>query len=303
MFMTAEAGTFVSGYAMTEKTQGSTMGGLNGIWDGGSNKGRRADEARNYDVEEGKRACLCLVGQPVMVRRVSGSRLADEQGFLARFLMCEPESVIGVRRLNDRPLLTQKALTDFNDNIRSMLVAAMPADHLRGAPRRRLRMTVRAGQLFRDFANEMERGMRPNGDLKRVAGFANKAAEHAARIAGCFAAFNGHDEIDELTMADAIEVIRFYLNEQLRLSGLPAPSDAETDARDLLIWLRTKWGERYFSPSDAVRGPARMRAYDPRKAAIDHLLETRAIARVGEKVIKGKKRREVYMVLSDEDDD
>jgi hypothetical protein len=303
MFMTAEAGTFVSGYAMTEKTQGSTMGGLNGIWDGGSNKGRRAEEARNYDVEEGKRACLCLIGQPVMVRRVSGSRLADEQGFLARFLMCEPESVIGARVLNDRPLLTQKALTDFNDNICAMLVDAMPADHLRGAPRRRLGMTVPAGQLFRDFVKEMERGMRKGGDLQKVAGFANKAAEHAGRIAGCFAAFNGHDEIEEPTVSDAIEVVRLYLTEQLRLSGLPAPSDAETDARDLLIWLRTKWGERYFSPSDAVREPARMRAYDPRKAAIDHLLETRAIARAEARVIKGKNRREVYMILPDEGDD
>jgi hypothetical protein len=304
MFMTAEAGTFVSGYAMTEKTQGSTMGGLNGIWDGGANKGRRADEARNYDVEEGKRACLCLVGQPVMVRRVSGSRLADEQGFLARFLMCEPESVIGVRRLNDRPLLTQKALTDFNDNICAMMVKAMPADHLRGAPRRRLRMTVRACQLFRDFANEMERGMRPNGDLKRVSGFANKAAEHAARIAGCFAAFNDHDEIDRPTMADAVEIVRFYLNEQLRLSGLPAPSDAETDARDLLVWLRTKWGEKYFCPSNAVGGPARMRAYEPRKAAIDHLLAIGAVARVpGERLIRGKNRREVYAILPDQGDD
>jgi hypothetical protein len=304
MFMTAEAGTFVSGYAMTEKTQGSTMGGLNGIWDGVSNKGRRADQARNYDVEDGKRGCLCLVGQPVVVRRVSGSRLADEQGFLARFLMCEPEDIIGSRTSNDRPLLTQKALTNFNDSICAMLVKAMPADRLRGTPRRRLRMTALAGQLFRDFVKEMERGMRAGGDLKRVAGFANKAAEHAARIAGGFAAFNDQDDIDEPMLKDAIEVVRFYLGEQLRLSGLPAPSDAETDAQNLLFWLRTKWGEKYFCPSNAVHGPARMRAYEPRKAAIDHLLAIGAVARVpGERLIRGKNRREVYIVLADQGDD
>jgi hypothetical protein len=301
IMMTAEAGVFLGGFAMTKETQIYTMTCMNDNWDGKDRKSRRADKERNTDIV-GKAVCVCLAGQPIVVRRLTGSRLAKDTGFLSRFMITEPPSKIGTRFLDGKLLRNEASTLFFNDRIFTLLIDAMPVEHLLGLPRRRLRMDGLATWSFRDFANEMERGMTAGGVHASIAGFANKAAEHAARFAACFAVFNGRSEIDRATLLDAIELTRFYLGEMMRLSGLAAPTEIETDAHELLVWLRTKWGEEYFSPSDAVRGPTCVRSFEPRRQAIEHLVLSGNIERVAPRAIKGRHRREVYRVLPAEGD-
>ncbi len=70
------------------------------------------------------------------------------------------------------------------------------------------------------FFDAVERAQSPGADLAHLVGTASKTAEQAARVAGVFAPWQDLDanEVQELDMANAIELARYYLLEASRLA-------------------------------------------------------------------------------------
>lgn len=124
--------------------------------------------------------------QPGVARAFMADPLAADTGFLPRFLLCEPPGTIGTRLLAGMRQ-DNGALDAFAARLREVLETPLPMDpETRELQPRELRLSPAAGALLASFADVIEAAQAPGGDLAHITGHASKAAEQAARIAGCF---------------------------------------------------------------------------------------------------------------------
>ena len=90
-----EAGQSLGGHAMTAENRTKTMAGLSKFWDGNPiNRTRAGDGVMAFF---GRRHCAHLMIQPIIADTLLSDPTARDQGFLARFLLCNPPSTIETR--------------------------------------------------------------------------------------------------------------------------------------------------------------------------------------------------------------
>ena len=84
--------------------------------------------------------------------------------------------------------------------------------------------------------------MRRGGKFEAIKGFANKAAEHALRLAGILSLVRDLEcaAIQQSELEAGIGLVRYYLNEALRLYGAGHTDPEIVNAVDLLRWLHSK---------------------------------------------------------------
>ena len=92
-----------------------------------------------------------------------------------------------------------------------------------------------------------------------IRGFANKAAEHAARIAGTVQLFEDPqaNEIQFDAMFNATFAVLWYLDEALRISGSFNPAEHLLNAEKVLRWIHEKGLKKVTLPDMYQRGPVR----------------------------------------------
>jgi hypothetical protein len=107
---------------------------------------------------------------------------------------------------------------------------------------RDLSLDHEAKQIWIAFHDTVERELVDAGKLAQIRGLANKAPEHAARIAGVLALVENVScaSISARWMKSGIELVTHYLNEAMRLyeAGLADPEIREADK--LLSWLKAR---------------------------------------------------------------
>ncbi|WP_443137024.1 DUF3987 domain-containing protein [Mameliella sp. AT18] len=83
----------------------------------------------------------------------------------------------------------------------------------------------------------------PSGDLANVTGYARKAAEQAARIAGVLTLWRDLDApaVTAPDMGDGIALAQFYLSEAVRLADAATVSQEIDRAEALRKWLLESW--------------------------------------------------------------
>ncbi len=257
---TGEGGKFTSGYAMSDKAKGYSAAVFNTLWDDGSaDRNRATDEIGSINLY-GRRLSMHVLVQPDLAAAFLSDRALKDQGFLARFLVCQPESLIGTRIIRDED---QATIDGFALKIQSVLGDPLPTSvDEDGVPNleldpRLLVMTREARVLYVGFCNEVEVQAGDGGAFEQISGFACKAAEHAGRIAGVLAIMADRDAraIGKDDMARAINLVRFHLGEAARLQGVKPVDPELTDAEKLLRRLRGRWpsSEAFFSVRDVVR--------------------------------------------------
>ncbi|MEM1345702.1 MAG: YfjI family protein, partial [Pseudomonadota bacterium] len=268
-----EGGQLFGGHAMNADNRLKTGAGLSQLWDGGTLRRTRASEAATSYAARRTSAHLMVQG------RVGETLLADpvlrDQGLLSRMLVAYPESRIGYRQIpTEEPAVSQRsqalrqaavALDAYGARIRGLL--AREAETREGEPRelqpRLLRLSEGARALLVEFHNAVERDQRPDGPLAALTGFASKAAEQAARIAGVITLYTEAEaeSVEEATMAEAVALMAWYLSEAQRLYDAPAVSEATANAETLRLWLIERWREPCIDVRSAVRrGPSALRA-------------------------------------------
>ena len=112
-------------------------------------------------------------------------------------------------------------------------------------PTRRIRAGDGASILLgRRLADEIERKLATGGVYEPIRGFANKLAEHVARIAGVLTIVDDADasSIGADTLGRAAAVADFYASEALRLFEAGHVAPVVREAEKLLGWLWT-WPE------------------------------------------------------------
>lgn len=112
------------------------------------------------------------------------------------------------------------------------------------------------------FSDKVETAMGDGGKYESVTGYASKAAEQAARIAAVLTLWANleAEKVESITMAHAVDLAEFYLNEALRLKDAAIISTETAKAERLRVWLLDKWQHPNIFPSEVVQsGPNSLR--------------------------------------------
>jgi hypothetical protein len=264
-----EGGQFLGGFAMNSDNRQKTLAALNDLWQG--NPIRRTRQGEGHTTLYGCRLAVHLMVQIGVARAFMADPMAADTGFLPRFLICEPPSTIGTR-LQSLTRRNDTAVSGFAERLRDILETEMPMDMgTRELQPRILPLSDAARTVLAKFADAIEVAQAPGGDLSSVRGYASKAAEQAARIAGVLTLWRdlAAPDVQPGDMADGITLAQFYLAEASRLANAATVSAEIDRAEALRKWLVTDWAEPNVLVRDVVRlGPNSLRESPKARAAL-----------------------------------
>ena len=264
-----EGGQFLGGHAMNSDNRQKTLAALNDLWQGSPIRRTRAGDG--HATLYGRRLSVHLMAQPAVARAFMADRMAADTGFLPRFLICEPPSTIGTR-LHANAQGDAAPLAAFGGRLREVLETPMPMDEeTRELLPRTLPLAPEARALLVRFADAIEAAQAPGGDLAHVTGYASKAAEQAARIAGVLTLWRDLNApaVAAQDMGDGIALAQFYLSEAVRLADAATVSQEIDRAEALRRWLLESWPHAEIMARDVVRlGPNPLRESPKARAAL-----------------------------------
>ena len=148
---------------------------------------------------------------------------AAVQGLHSRFLISVPTSWIG-----ERPWTVfdseghARVMDPFYKRVGELLRTPVIYREGEPAPKFLLINDTDAMPQLRNFYEQGEAMQREGADLRETRDWAGKSVEHACRIAGVLATYEGADHISGELMRRAITLTWYYLNEIRRLRGRPA---------------------------------------------------------------------------------
>ena len=271
----AEGGQMTGGHGFGPDHRLKTAAALSTLWDGAGIRRLRAGDGIT-DLP-GRRLAVHLMVQPDAAAAFLSESILRDPGLLSRLLIAAPETLAGSRAWREPAAGLDAATRRYVAVILDLLELPAPAANEAGnelTPRALdLSDGARAGWIV--LHDRIEAAMAADGQLEGLRDVAGKAAENAARIAGVLSIVaNPHASIiGPAEMADACELMTWYVGEALRLSGQHRQPAALRNAAKLLDWLRAR-GAAETSLRDIMRtGPNPIRGKAEAEAALAKLDE------------------------------
>lgn len=237
-----EGGRFIGGHGMNNDNLLKTAAGLCGLWDGKQVSRVRAGEPPI--ILAGKRVSFHLMAQPNVAHLLLSNSFLIEQGLISRCLITWPISTAGSRLYKEIDLT---ATAEFKAYVaRIVKIYQAPLTTIEKTQNelspRKIELSKEAKALYIQFHDAVESSVGDSKQLSVVRGFANKAPEHALRLAGVIALFKDINcaAINIEAMSSGIELTKHYLNEALRLHHSGAIDSELVLAERLLEWLHSQ---------------------------------------------------------------
>ena len=256
-----EGGRFIGGHAMNKDNVMKTVAGFNGMWDGMPITRSRAQDGNS--VLHGRRVSMHLLMQPAVSQQLFSNNLILDQGLLSRCLISWPESTAGSRKYRETNLGQQPAIIAFNQRMSRICERDLPTtpDAPQELKPREISLSSEAKKAWIEFHNENERDLAPEMPFESIRGFANKAPEHAARLAGVISLFENIDSsvVSEQHIKSAILLAKYYRSEALRLFHSGALEPDLVLAQMLLDWLKKNSKNEIALTEIYQKGPSAIR--------------------------------------------
>ena len=271
----SEGGQMTGGHGFGPDHRLKTAAALSTLWDGSGIRRLRAGDGIT-DLP-GRRLALHLMVQPDAAAAFLSEPILRNQGLLSRLLIAAPETLAGSRAWREPSAGLDGAMRRYTAVILDLLERPAPASNEAGneLTPHTLDLSADAKSAWIVFYNRIEAEMATDKTLEGLRDVAGKAAENAARVAGVLAIIeNPHATIVEpAAMANACELMAWYVGEALRLSGQHRQPAALRNAGRLLDWLRVR-GAAEISLRDIMRtGPNPVRGKAEAEAALAKLDE------------------------------
>ncbi|MBC3863764.1 DUF3987 domain-containing protein [Undibacterium jejuense] len=250
----------------------------NTLWSGGAlTIDRRSSESF---VVTNARLTISLMVQKKAMKKFCNKRDDEARsiGFLARFLVAEPQSTQGKRYIRNQlpswqhlPVL-QARLTDILNQSVANLDSGQIVDNVV------LEFSPEAKQRWVDAYNTIESFVAPGGYLSDFKDYAAKAAENLARMAALFHWVQGSEGLISFDTVDrAARVCSWYTLGFTRFfNATPELSETQADTTLLASWLRTEIrGKGYFTVKKNFirqRGPNPLRNKERLEKALQLLM-------------------------------
>lgn len=297
-----EAGSFVGGYAFSDEQKLQSGSHLSSLWDGKEISRPRA-ATEGYQPIPNKRLAIHLMIQPGVANRLLGDGELRDQGFLSRVLTTAPEPVAGKCMWKEPSPYSETSANRFNDRMKVLL--EKPPKLVEGRDNElnpdTMELDADAREILIGFYNVIQVQIRPGGDCSEIKGLANKAMEHAARIAATLAVFFGAATVNKTHMIDGTKIVQYYLTEAIRIRGNAQISMENLIAKSLLDWLHQSEIEFIHPVAVYQSGPSNLRDRKAAQATLKVLEDHRWLVRVdGGMVIDGKQRKSAWRVVQKE---
>jgi replicative DNA helicase len=194
---------------------------------------------------------LGLTVQPEVLRGLSRHPGFRGRGLLARFFYALPESLMGRRKINARPV-PRSVRVAYEQQIRALLALPVEKDGKGNLEPRTLRFTEAAQETLEDFERWLEPQLQALGQLGSMTDWAGKLVGGIARIAGLLHMAE-HAEVREpwkdpirsATIERAISIGRYFLA-HARAAYDQMGMDPEVEAaRYILSWLTARATETF----------------------------------------------------------
>lgn len=194
----------------------------------------------NTEVDRPYLSCALAV-QPDVIRGLADCKVMGGRGFLARWLYSYPVSTVG-SRVPGSPPVPGSIAHAYKVGMRALWTLEV----IHGPDT--LHMSREADGLMLEFEQWLEPQLKAGEPLSSLAGWANKLAGHAARIAGILHVADSMDSmldarrpIGPEIVERAIRLAREYLLPHALVAFGMMHADAKTeDARRVLSWLRRR---------------------------------------------------------------
>ena len=196
LLSSSEGGTVFGGIGMRGDALMGALAFLNKAWDAEPQSMTRKQAVSTY-LDNYRLSCLISSQRETIQEWLSkNTGLAEGMGFLARFLICVPESTIGFRVYKQAPEATPK-LDKFNDQCLKKLRQKTDL----GNPWI-LHLSDEAHKVWVKYFNFVEEAQGKGRPYEYHTAAASKSAEQAARIAAVFTLLSKDDpkEVDLLAM-------------------------------------------------------------------------------------------------------
>jgi 5S rRNA maturation endonuclease (ribonuclease M5) len=204
----SEAGSVLGGAGMQKDAAMKYFSLLNILWDGNPHNVLRKS-SESFTVKDARLSiCLAIQDAPLREFLASSGKLARGTGFLARFLITNPESTQGTRMFKEAPE-NWPALDLFYIRIKELL-DLIDMDK----PFSMLHLSKAAKNLWVEFHDRIELQLAPGGDFTEIRDVASKAADNVARLAAIFHVYEHgiEGEINENHMERATRIIEWHLH-------------------------------------------------------------------------------------------
>jgi phage/plasmid primase-like uncharacterized protein len=241
-----EGGRFIGGHGMNSENLLKTAAGMSGFWDGKEVSRVRAGDG--VIVLPGRRVSFHLMAQPDIAAMMLSNAVLIEQGLLSRCLVTWPTSTAGTRFYKEIDLTSDEAVRLYSGRMLRLLEQGYT---LREGTRnelapRDLPLDEEAKQIWIQFHDSIEKEISDGGQLAAIRGLANKAPEHAARVAGILAVVDdiACPSISARWLKSGIKLVNHYLNEALRLFEAGATDPDIREAEKLWSWLQSRPKEK-----------------------------------------------------------
>lgn len=246
-----EAAEFFGGHSMKGDNLMQALGFFNKAWDA---QVLRSDRKTTESWEtRGARLTVALAVQEAVLRDFAekGGDKVRGSGFWARYLVAVPASTQGQRPYKEPPL-HWPYLSAFHAAMQGVLAQPLPLDEKGDLRPVQLRLSPVAKQMWVEYFNAVEHGLRTGGSYQDVRDVASKSADQAARLAALLHCFEhgpaaGLLQISDATMVSACTLAAWHLEEARRFFGeLAMPQDL-ADAMRVERWL-IDWVQRRADP-------------------------------------------------------
>ena len=165
---------------------------------------------------------LCLTVQPSVICDLFSRPYFRGRGLLARFLYSLPQSMVGCRSINP-PLVPDNLRQAWYTKIMAILKLPDPQGYQDHA----ICLSPEAAIIFQNFRQQDERRLRPEGDLRVIADWANKLPGNVARLAGILHLLENSEtakpwevQITKPIIESAITIGNYYAEHALAAYGL-----------------------------------------------------------------------------------
>ena len=296
-----EAGLLMGGAAMMKESRLRMIAALSKLWDG-----RPLDRVRSVDGSTllfDRRLALHLMAQPLVAAELFTDPIFADQGFLSRVLCAWPASTAGNRHYLAADLSQDSRIVRYWDCLKSHLNRpySLRENTRNELTPRNIPLAPAAKAVWIQYVNCIEKQLGDGQVLEPVRGFASKAGDHAARIAGVRTLIQDPDAGDIGT--EAIEagicLMDFYLTEALRIQSTGISDPDLSLAAKCLRWLQTSGITAVYPALIYQYGPAAIRDSDTAKRMIALLEKHRWLIRVqGGGKADGAMRRELWNVVA-----
>ncbi|WP_298217596.1 YfjI family protein [Halothiobacillus sp.] len=273
---TSEGGVIFGGHGMKSDNILKNLAVLNTAW-GGKVEGVDRRTSESYPASDGVRCSASIMVQPSVIQSFleKSGTLARGSGFLARFLVCWPESTQGYRPFKYAPA-SWPNLNQMHAVMTGLLDREPAMDEEGHLTPEMLRFSDDGRRTWISVHDQIEIELRRGGDLHELRDSASKAADNVARLAAVFhCAEKRSGDIESDHVEAAAIIVSWHLDEAKRLFNELAVPLGVLHAKTLIDWLtkecRSTGSRRITTRKISQYAPNQLRAKAARDAALELL--------------------------------